>query len=76
MFKKFTSALIVIAILASLLSFGVVFAEDELILSESFENGLGSWVYWGSAKASEPFISFVNDAKDGKKSVKIVDDSE
>ena len=71
--KKIISLTLTLALCLSLFSFMSVFAEETLLNSESFEDGLGSWVYWN--KTSEPNITFEGDASDGKKAVKMVDNA-
>ena len=72
MMKKIISLTLTLALCLSLFSFMSVFAEDTLLNSESFENGMGTWTYWN--KTSEPCVTFVEDGTDGKKAVKMIDE--
>lgn len=45
--------------------------EGDIIASNSFENGLGGWSYWGAG--AEEYVTNENDASDGKKSYHVVD---
>ena len=68
--KKILSTIIVVAMMLSMVSFANVFAAETLITSESFEAGAGSWIL-PENEVNKAAFSFVDDATDGKKAVKI-----
>ena len=69
-FKKIISIILTLSLCLSFCTFLSVSAEETLLNSESFENGLGTWKYWNPA--SEACVSFVDGGSDGKKALKLV----
>ncbi|MBE7019832.1 MAG: copper amine oxidase N-terminal domain-containing protein [Ruminococcaceae bacterium] len=69
--KKIISLILTLALCLSLVSFVGVYAEETLLNSESFENGLGTWKLWNPS--SESCVSFVDGGTDGKKALKLTD---
>jgi len=63
--KKIISLILTLALCLSLVSFVGVYAEETLLNSESFENGLGTWKLWNPS--SESCVSFVDGGTDGKR---------